>query len=313
MDSSDCVISVSEGNSCELYVNSRGCEKSYVANKQYTLGDTKVAAIVKTEALDVAAVSDNGNVTVPIIGVDADESHVSELSEQISLPSSCCEQKNAEICNENNLCQRFHQSLSFDPRVQQSLKKSATFPSSRKLCSVSIIASVQEKHSSSETSAYARSISLPTSLKVVPAMKGGRAQSGTSPKVDMHVKWAPEVYDPPCTSMSHTVNSHRQRPKAKKKDNRKITNKNKNKSKPTRGSGGSERKNTNHTSKVPDPSDTGYPSDTGLPSSVPKVLLNEYGKSEVLEYAVAGQEAKCASSILREVLPNMHFPLGEAS
>ncbi|KAJ6806878.1 uncharacterized protein M6B38_106035 [Iris pallida] len=305
MDSSICVISVSEGNSCELYVNSHGCEASYVETKQYALGDTKEAVIVKSEALDLVTISDNGNVTVPSIGADADRSHhVAEYGEQISLPSSCCEQKDADICNEIDLCQGFHQSLSFDPKVQRSFNKSATFPSSREPCSVSLISSIQEKHCPSETSAYARSISLPTSLKLVSALKGGRAQSGTSPKADMHVKWAPEVYDPPCTSMSHTVNNHRQRPKAKKKDNRKIKNKNKNNGKPTRGSGGGERKNTNHkyTIKIPDPSDT------GLHSSVPKVLLNGYDKS-----AVVGQEAKCASSFPRAVLPSMHFPLGEAS
>ncbi|XP_078160028.1 uncharacterized protein LOC144555524 isoform X2 [Carex rostrata] len=80
---------------------------------------------------------------------------------------------------------------------------------------------------------YDRSKSLPTHLK--PALKGSRAQQPeASPRsVDLHVKWAPDVYDPPVTSQSHTVQSHSGRKgsgggssskgtkKKKKKDKRK--------------------------------------------------------------------------------------------
>lgn len=70
------------------------------------------------------------------------------------------------------------------------------------------------------------------SSKLVSALKGSRAQNGLPSNIKLYVKWAPEVYDPPCTIMSHTVKkNHIQRPKAKKKDG----NKNKRKSKPMRG------------------------------------------------------------------------------
>lgn len=77
------------------------------------------------------------------------------------------------------------------------------------------------------------SFQLQTYLKS--AMKGSRAQqAGASPRcTDLHVKWAPDVYDPPVTSQSHTVQSHSGRKgsgggssskgkkKGKKKDKRK--------------------------------------------------------------------------------------------
>ncbi|RRT80574.1 hypothetical protein B296_00006476 [Ensete ventricosum] len=68
---------------------------------------------------------------------------------------------------------------------------------------------------------------------LISAMKGSRAQNGSPPNVKLHVRWAPEVYDPPCTLMSHTVKkSYYHRHKAKKKDR----NKHKHRGKSTRGS-----------------------------------------------------------------------------
>lgn len=295
MDGSACAILVPEGDGYELYVKSHGCEKSYVETKQCTLGDKKEAAIVVSRALDVPRISDNDIVADPVIRVPADGSaHNLESCEHISLPDLSCEQKDAGIFNDVNLCERFCQSLSFGPKIQRNFSKSATFPSSIETCP-----DLPTAHpSATEVSTYARSISLPASLKIVSAMKGGRAQNGSLPEMELHVKWAPEVYDPPCTSMSHTVNGHRPRPKAKKKDNRK-----KNKGKSARGSGGSEKKNASHK----------YSTNAGSHVNGRKVLLDGYDKSQVLEYSVGVQEANCATSFLREVLPKVHLPVGEAS
>ncbi|XP_022942530.1 uncharacterized protein LOC111447535 [Cucurbita moschata] len=66
--------------------------------------------------------------------------------------------------------------------------------------------------------AFARSISLPSSVKLVSAMKGSRAQHlGLSPKLS--VKWAPDVYDPPQTSLSHCVKNNKKQPKSKNRKN----------------------------------------------------------------------------------------------
>jgi len=90
------------------------------------------------------------------------------------------------------------------------------------------------------------------SSTLVSAMKGGRELNGTVVRSELRVKWAPEVYDPPATSVSHTVTGH-QRPKAKKKD------KNKHKGKLSRGNS-SERKRGNRKSsnKTPDPQNVRY-------------------------------------------------------
>ena len=50
-------------------------------------------------------------------------------------------------------------------------------------------------------------------------MKGGRERSGeASPSDNRRVKWAPDVYDPPVTSVDHSVKSHQQRPRSRKKE-----------------------------------------------------------------------------------------------
>jgi hypothetical protein len=53
-------------------------------------------------------------------------------------------------------------------------------------------------------------------------MKGGRERSGeASPTEVRRVKWAPDVYDPPVTSVDHSVKSHQQRPRSRKNEKNK--------------------------------------------------------------------------------------------
>ena len=47
------------------------------------------------------------------------------------------------------------------------------------------------------------------SLKLISAMKGSREKQGL-PVEKLSVKWAPDVFDPPATSQSHTVKSYSQ-------------------------------------------------------------------------------------------------------
>lgn len=66
-------------------------------------------------------------------------------------------------------------------------------------------------------------------------MKGGRGQQQGTPRlVKLNVSWAPDVYDPPTTSLSHTVKSQHQRHKTTKKKDQKH--KYRGKSKSPRGS-----------------------------------------------------------------------------
>ncbi|KAL6011261.1 hypothetical protein ACLOJK_001706 [Asimina triloba] len=71
-------------------------------------------------------------------------------------------------------------------------------------------------------------------------MKGSRERLGMGRMERTNVTWAPDVYDPPATSMSHTVRNHHQRPKSKKKDH-----KHRRKSRSTRGSGSDKKHHAN--------------------------------------------------------------------
>ena len=74
------------------------------------------------------------------------------------------------------------------------LHKSATFP----------IAVKEENapESQPENKSCTRSQSLPTANKLISAMKGGREKEGVPPR-KLSVSWAPDVYDPVPTSLSH--------------------------------------------------------------------------------------------------------------
>ncbi|KAG0450768.1 hypothetical protein HPP92_026569 [Vanilla planifolia] len=118
---------------------------------------------------------------------------------------------------EISLHQGLGYAISSDAKVQRCLSKSASFPSSD--LDVSHTTSSSKIRSTTSTTTTVcnactdqypvikRSISLPTNSKLISAMKGGRAQHGNPLSIGMRVKWAADVYDPPATSVSHTVNS----------------------------------------------------------------------------------------------------------
>ncbi|KAG0487186.1 hypothetical protein HPP92_009281 [Vanilla planifolia] len=62
-----------------------------------------------------------------------------------------------------------------------------------------------------------KSIPLIASSKVISALRGSRALHGKDLGPEHHVSWAPDVYDPPVTSSSHTAKAYcNRRPKAHK-------------------------------------------------------------------------------------------------
>jgi hypothetical protein len=76
-------------------------------------------------------------------------------------------------------------------------------------------------------------LSLQSPVKLIPAIKGSREKNGVpSPRENRHIKWAEDVYDPPVTSVSHSVNnSYKRRPNPRKKDKSKQKQKQKGRSK----------------------------------------------------------------------------------
>ncbi|KAK8632240.1 hypothetical protein V6N13_072635 [Hibiscus sabdariffa] len=102
------------------------------------------------------------------------------------------------------------------------LAKSASFPSAVPAEEDEIATALQKMFMEDSVQTYSRSVSLPTPLKLVSALKGSREKQGLPPK-KLTVKWAPDVYDPPPTSVLHTVRNKKQ-PKSKKKKNDKKKN-----------------------------------------------------------------------------------------
>ncbi|KAH9324340.1 hypothetical protein KI387_004518, partial [Taxus chinensis] len=73
--------------------------------------------------------------------------------------------------------------------------------------------------SNGKNSFYARTVSFPPSLKLIPAIRGGHENNGLGPRPKLCVKWAADVYEPPSSSVSHTVRNYH-RHQSKKKDNK---------------------------------------------------------------------------------------------
>ncbi|XP_077213180.1 uncharacterized protein LOC143848185 [Tasmannia lanceolata] len=228
---------------------------------------------------------------VPTLGKD----EIGHSEEGMMCPELKVEQSSASIAN-----------------TQKSFSKSATFPSSEKMLSSSI--SIDSSDEESESRACARSMSLPTSLKLVSAMKGGREQQGTYWKMKLNVKWADDVYDPPSTSLSHTVKSHHhQRPKNKRRDHKHKHSKGKS----TRGNNNEKKHHMNRKSSVPADSlrlrlqahDEMLPLDGFGESSLQAIskrgssFLGDESGMEV----VSTQDSKCGSSFLRASLAKVHL------
>ncbi|KAB2622198.1 chloride intracellular channel protein 6-like [Pyrus ussuriensis x Pyrus communis] len=147
--------------------------------------------------------------------------------------------------------------------------------------------------------AYLRSVSLPSPSKLLSALKGSRAKEGLSPG-KLSVKWAPDVYDPPATSMSHTVTGKKQQ-KSKNKKNWKKDGKKGQKSSSSRGKDKKQYRKSGSSGRCyrsMDPRETLVDTNNGFGELV-------LGSPDRPSY--------CGSSILKNSLANMHYPVAEAS
>lgn len=134
--------------------------------------------------------------------------------------------------------------------------------------------------------------------KLLSAMKGSREKEGLSPG-KLTVTWAPDVYDPPTTSMSHTVTGKKQQ-KSKNKKNWKRDGKKGQKGSSSRGKekkqyrkgGASERSHRYLDSR-----------ETLVGTN------NDFGD---LVVGSPDQHSYCGSSFLKNSLTSMHYPVAEA-
>ncbi|KNA13028.1 hypothetical protein SOVF_120390 [Spinacia oleracea] len=171
------------------------------------------------------------------------------------------------------------------------LHKCATFPV--------VVKEEETTEFQAENKSCKRSLSLPTESKLVSALKGGREKEGVPPR-KLSVSWAPDVYDPPPTSVSHYP---KKRSQQQSKSNKKHG-KGKQKSKNTR-SGGSATKDKKHHRKVSGRSDRCLDSF----SDTDRVLSSNHYKSlDLLDFGddIDIGSPDCSSSFLGQAGGTMH-------
>jgi len=208
---------------------------------------------------------------------------------------------------EGQICTGFSKLISLE--VKKGLQKCATFPPSSGQPQQEDCSCCHVGDELTCAPAYGRSVSLPPTLKLVSAMKGGREKNGvaSSPSENRHVKWAPDVYDPPVTSVCHSVtNSYQRRSKHRKKEKNKQKKRQKGKSKKNQQQSSAQNPSA---PQVPGIGPKGV-STTGGQSPADDLSEHEAG---IMDYSMGSQEANCGSSFLRESVAKMHFSTAEAS
>ncbi|KAJ0028603.1 hypothetical protein Pint_35444 [Pistacia integerrima] len=146
-----------------------------------------------------------------------------------------------------------------------------------------------------------RSLSLPTPFKLVSAMKGSREREGGSPR-KLTVKWAPDVYDPPPTIVSHTVNRGRKQQKFKKDERKKQKNGKKGqRGNSSHGSGKDKRQFRKSAGST----------DKGFKSIDIRDRVMELS-DDLKDFDVGGRESYCGSIFLKQSLSKVHYSVAEA-
>ncbi|XP_047977013.1 uncharacterized protein LOC125219161 isoform X1 [Salvia hispanica] len=144
---------------------------------------------------------------------------------------------------------------------------------------------------------YPQSKSLPLPLKLVSAMKGTREKQGMPPK-RLSVTWAPEVYDPVPTSVSHLPSNKNLNYRSNSKKYGKY--KQKSGSKSSRGSKSKDKKQVRK---------------SGGGSTKLRPFFETYGDSigePHVDFDVSTPDPFCGSSFLKQSV-SMHFPVAEAT
>lgn len=144
----------------------------------------------------------------------------------------------------------------------------------------------------SSKTAHPRSLSLPTPLKLVSAIKGTREKLGAS-RDKLSVTWAPDVYDPPPSAPSTAVINHKPRRKSERKKSidSKKNGKNKQKKKSSKGSSSKDKKPVQKYSKG----------------------TNFFYNSFEGEGKMVVESFDCGSTFLKTSVTHLHFSATEAT
>ena len=134
------------------------------------------------------------------------------------------------------------------------------------------------------------------------ALKGSREKQGLSPK-KLTVTWAPDVYDPPPTSVLHTVRGKKQQKSKKNNDKKKNGKKGQKGNNSSRGSGGG--KDNKQFRRGCGSSDRCY-----KPLGVQDRVVNASGDLD--GFNVGSPDPYCGSSFLKKSPTRMHYSVAEA-
>lgn len=137
-------------------------------------------------------------------------------------------------------------------------------------------------------------------------MKGSREKRGATPPAKLTVKWAPDVYDPIPTSVSHVVTHNRSSRHSKKSSK----NKQKNASKSSRGSKGKDKKQVRKRG--------GNSSGMGYKLSDYEEEFVDFHEHESkpggIDFHVGKPDQLCGSSFMKKYGTNLHLSsLAEAT
>ncbi|XP_051131411.1 uncharacterized protein LOC127251660 [Andrographis paniculata] len=171
-----------------------------------------------------------------------------------------------------------------------------------------IIAEVSESNGSSKPSSnqcFSPSLTLPVPSKLIPAMKGSREKHGVPPK-KLSVSWAPDVYDPVPTSVSHVPSSknHRHLSHGKK------TGKHKHK-----GRGKSSSQGSSSRSKEKKSSRKHCRTSSKLEPFHEMNGVDSFGAPQVssVDFDTRSPDMFCGSSFLKASVSKLHYSVAEAT
>ncbi|GMH10140.1 hypothetical protein Nepgr_011981 [Nepenthes gracilis] len=201
--------------------------------------------------------------------------------------------------------------MDFDKSIEATSKKCLhryeTFPKAGRMSSKSGDGKQRTPNSQlQENASYSRSLSLPRRL--VSALKGSRPKEEGAPPRKLNVSWAPDVYDPPPTPVSHSPKKKTHQQLKSKKHGR---GRQKGKNTWAAGSGPKDKK---HHQKM------GGRSEPCLDSYVDNemVMSRDYKSSaELLDFndddVGDGADSNCGARFLRKAHGNSHFAYAEAT
>ncbi|KAL7095663.1 hypothetical protein ACP275_10G038500 [Erythranthe tilingii] len=219
-------------------------------------------------------------------------------SEEIEIGNAVKEHESAEL----------DKSASANSAQEKHFSKCATFPvrggskssgdafvGEKGKQSNDLIAEVSEVNSPAKpcNGCHSRSMSLP----ILSAMKGSREKQGTTPTKKLSVTWAPDVYDPVPTSVSHFPSNKNQRRKSGKY---------KQKGKSSRGSSKGKDKKQGR-------KNGGSSSSTNKLKPFHEESGVSFVETQAVDFHVGNPDQFCGNSFMKNSMAELRYPVAEAT